>query len=576
MRVTKSRIRSSLPTDDGAEDFDGTLVRWRAEGRDLIPNHFQVFRRLVAQTDDLVRNGEYAAAAVHGELAALYAISRHCGLFVSGDLERLLLEIGRNAIPGLGAPPARRPPRESPGHVLHVSTRVMPVGGHSRMLWRWIQQDSGRVHSVALTRQTKEVPPILKDAVATTGGRIFRVNRAVGGVISWARQLREVAATADLVVLHAFNDDVIPLIALANSEERPPVLFLDHADHIFWLGAAVSDVVVSLRDSGMRIAQQRRGIAAERSVLLPTILAPARRSLSRGQAKRRLGLPEDAVLVLSVARALKYGMIGNRSYADAHAPILERHGNAWLIVVGPADSAGWADATRRTQGRLISIGERDNTADYYQAADIYVDSFPFVSTTSLLEAGSLGTALVSFFPYSDASAILGADAPGLAGTLLTARSSRQYDAILSRLIEDERYRREVGEAASRRIAELHVGSAWQRRLTDIYRLAAALPRLPDRPAAADEMFIGEPDLYIPPIHGTADPADSTATDVDRMVESLIRMMPVRRRLLQWLRLAARAEGFCQAGRVAGLKYLAPEWLVGRIRSDPWVGVRSPR
>jgi hypothetical protein len=571
MPFDRAAARSSPLADDDTEGLDGTLLRCQAEGRDLIPRHFQVFRRLVAEMEALVRNGEYASAAVHGELSALYAISRHCGLFASADLERLLLAIGRNTVPAPSGLTYRRA-QGSPRHVLHVSTRVMPVGGHSRMLWRWIQQDSGRIHSVALTRQTKHVPQILKDAVAGTGGRVFRVNRAIGGMIAWARKLRKVAVAVDLVVLHTFNDDVIPIIALANREGLPPVLFCDHADHIFWLGAGVSDIVLSLRGSGMRIARERRGIAAERSILLPTILAPARRSLSRSEAKARLGLPDDSVLLLSVARALKYGNIGALSYADAHAPILERYENAYLIVVGPADRSGWAAAAERTGGRIISVGEREDTAEYYQAADIYVDSFPFVSTTSLLEAGSLGTALVSFFPYSEASAILGADAPGLDGTLLVARDSRRYEAILSRLIEDERYRLDVGEATRSRIAELHVGASWQRRLTEIYDLAAKLGGSPTRPTIADEMSVGEPDVYIPRIHGAADPSDGTDGDIDRMIESLIRVMPLPERLLQWGRLARRPDGFCHVGRVAGLKYLAPEWLVGRVRSEPWAGV----
>ena len=86
------------------------------------------------------------------------------------------------------------------------------------------------------------------------------------------------------------------------------------------------------------------------------------------------------------------------------------------------------------------------------------------------------------------------------------------------------------------------------------------------------MSVGEPDVYIPRIHGAADPSDGTDGDIDRMIESLIRVMPLPERLLQWGRLARRPDGFCHVGRVAGLKYLAPEWLVGRVRSEPWAGV----
>jgi hypothetical protein len=440
------------------------------------------------------------------------------------------------------------------------------------MLWRWVQQDEARVHSLALTRQTSRIPAPLTQAIANSGGQIYRVNRAVGGILAWAKQLRAIAATADLVVLHSFNDDVIPLIALAHKDDSPPVIFLDHADHIFWLGATVSDVVVSLRESGKRLAQQRRGISAERSLLLPTILTPAERLLSREDAKRKLGLPEDSVLLLSIARSLKYGAVGNGSYADAHVPILEQYRNAWLVVVGPQGRPDWSAAIRRTGGRIIPVSEREDTAAFYEAADIYVDSFPFVSTTSLLEAGSYGVPLVTIFPYSDVSGILGADLPGLDGNLVRARTLDEYRNVLSRLIEDRQYRCAIGRRTRQRILDIHTGIEWQRRVEHIYREAYRFSASHNQPTATEEMFIGEPDIYIPRIHGAADESEGREHDLNRMIESLIRIMPVEERVRQWIRLAVAENGFHNADRFSSLKYLLPEWLVGRIKSEPWRGV----
>jgi glycosyltransferase involved in cell wall biosynthesis len=557
------------------DDLASTLGHWRDEGRRLIPEHWREFHRLVVAASDFAQRKQYAAAAVYGKLAALYAISRHCGLFVSPALEHVLIAIGQQAI-GRSLHSANRSPRYPPRHVLHVSTSVMPVGGHSRMLWRWIEQDKGRIHSLALTRQTRAVPPMLRSALAGSGGHLYRVNRAVGGVIEWAKQLRQIAARADIVVLHSFADDVIPLIALACKDQCPPVIFLNHADHIFWLGAGISDVVVSLRESGMRLARQRRGISPERNLLLPTVLMPMERSLSREEAKRRIGLPEDSVLLLSIARALKYGAVGNGSYADAHVPILERYRNAWLIVVGPQNRPDWAAAIHRTGGRIIQAGERNDTATFYEAADIYVDSFPFVSTTSLIEAGSYGVPLVSICPYSEASGILSADLPGLDGNLVRVRTLDEYGKALSKLIEDEQYRYELGERTRKRIVNVHSGVGWQGRLENVYRHACQLAASHDQTIAAEEMFIGEPDVYIPRIQGAADHLESRERDLDGMLESLIRIMPFDERMRQWIRLASAADGFPYTDRVASLKYLIPEWLIGRMKSDPWSGVGAAR
>ena len=557
------------------EGLAATLSQWREDGRRLIPANWSEFRGLVDLVSDLTRRKRYAAAAVFGELAALYATSRHCGIFVSPSLEGILIGIGQAAI-GRSRHHAGARRQYPPKHVLHVSTRVLPVGGHSRMIWRWVQQDGTRVHSLALTRQTGKVPALLTQAIANSGGRIYRVNRAIGGILVWAKQLREIAAKADVVVLHSFNDDVIPLLALAYKEDSPPVIFLDHADHIFWLGAGISDVVVSLRRSGMCLAQERRGISAERSLLLPTILAPAERSLSREQAKRRLGLPEDSILLLSIARSLKYGSVGNVSYADAHLPILEQCKNARMIVVGPRCRSDWVTAIHRTGGRFLCVSEREDTAPFYEAADIYVDSFPFVSTTSLLEAGRYGVPLVSIFPYSEASGTLGADLPGLDGNLIRVRDLDGYRNVLSQLIEDQQYRHALGERTRRKILDIHTGIEWQRHVEHVYREACRLAATHSQAATEEEMFIGDPDVLIPRIHGAADDSEGRQRDLDRMIESLIRIMPIEERMRQWIRLARADSGFQNADRIGSLKYLVPEWLVARIKSGPWRGVCAAR
>src|SRR5690606_12343399 len=95
------------------------------------------------------------------------------------------------------------------------------------------------------------------------------------------------------------------------------------------------------------------------------------------------------------------------------------------------------------QNRIIALGERIDTAAYYQAADIYVDSFPFGSTTSLLEAGSCGVPLVGLFPFSERSAILGPGTPALARCLIRVRALHDYHGVLSRLILDGDLRREL-------------------------------------------------------------------------------------------------------------------------------------
>lgn len=537
-----------------------TLSLWREEGIQQIPQNFEVFRSLVAQARDFEQLGKYDAAAVYGEMAATYANFRHCGIYTSPELEQVLIDIGRKVI-SQDSDISKSIEIPKIKNILHVATSVEPVGGLSKMLGRWIRKDIQRSHSLVLTRQlqTVEEPKFLTDAVINSGGKICKLDETIGSLTSRAQRLSRIAAIADIVVLHIYNHDVIPIIAFANKEQSPPIIFLNHADHTFWLGASISDVIANLRESGMRLSQKRRGIETKQNLLLPTIVEPNHRILSRQEAKKLLGLPDNSVVLLSMARALKYKTMDGISYADAHIPLLEKYQQAVLVVVGSGNRQDWSPAIQQTQGRIVLHPQREDTDIFYQAADIYVDSFPFVSITSLLEAGSYGIPLVSRYPYSsDACEILGADMPGLTDNLIRVRDIEEYTAILSHLVEDEEFRLNLGEATRKKIVDTHTANQWQHLLENVYHLAATLPRVKKSSVPIDKMFIGEPDVYIPSVYGMS-------FDVDTLMKFHLTLLPIKERWSQLFRLAKKPSFYNEGDSFSPFKYLFPEWLLYRIR-----------
>lgn len=537
-------LQHDLPSEDRGEEAQPLGQRYRQ------------FRELLNAAGDFALRGDRQCAAVYAEMAALSAVSLHCGMFASPELERVLLSIAPR-FPSTGVPRCRR--TGGPRRILHVATSVMSIGGLTRMLWRWIDQDSGRCHSVALTHQPRNtVPDPLAEAIAGSGGRLHLLNQRMGTIEARAKRLRAIASGADLVVLHIGNRDVVPLLAFADKADCPPVLYLDHADHLFWLGRSISDLVVCLRESGLALARNRRGISPDRLTLLPIILEPMHRALPRAEAKQKLGIDESAVMLLSVARAVKYRTMNGVSYADAHLPLLRRYPQAILVIVGPGDRPDWADAIRRAEGRLIVLPERGDTSLFYQAADIYLDSYPFVSNTSLLEAGSFGVPLISLFPYSDGSAVLGADMPGLTGNLVRARSMSAYIEDLSRLIEDADYRLALGTATQCKIEATHRGDDWQQELEGVYERAYALPPVcPPPEGVRDRMCTAELDLLMADVHGVD-------CDPDLLLRSQLRYLPPDRRVREWLSLSCRG-GFADQGVLRALRYLVPEWIIARHR-----------
>ncbi|MBZ8134450.1 hypothetical protein [Afifella sp. IM 167] len=477
---------------------------WYDRGEPILAHNLREFEALLRRSRAEFDAGHAAAAAVFAEAAALSAVSGACGLFGSAALDDILRAIGVRWVGAVGKP---IPP--SPGQrrrVLHVVTTAQEIGGMTRMIWRWVENDRSSVHSVVLTDQYGPVPPRLPATIASQGGSFTQLSGSSWQLIAKARQLRDAARSADLVVLHVGNRDVIPVLAFAESRDRPALAYLNHADHLFWLGASTWDAVISLRRSAYELCQARRGIARERNLLLPIPIAPLEHQTDRGTAKAKIGLEPGRLVLLSVARSLKYATIGEVSFADAHVPFLKAFPEATLVVLGAGDRPDWSDAMQATGGRILALPETAHTADYYDAADIYVDSFPFVSTTSMIEGALRGVPAVTRNPFSRQCAIFGCDVPGLDEHMVRCADLESYTEALSRLARDAALRNTLGETTRRSLLKMHSGPGWSERLTTIYETIFSLPAEARSQAPSHPLF-AELDRFMPFIHGDDGDAD---------------------------------------------------------------------
>jgi hypothetical protein len=517
-----------------------------------LAQNFRQFEVLKASARSSFAAGRLGAAAVYAETAASYTYFHHSGVWASPELERLLVEIGREALdPGTSI---RLPtPENGPRRVLHVLTRIAAIGGHSRMVWRWIEEDESRSHSVVLTRQgATPIPAQLHEATSRRGGQVYSLNRNRGTLLSWSRRLRQMAAGFDLVVMHLFAEDVIPMIAFAERASLPPILFVDQADHAFSLGAGLADVYVGLREAGIELAVSRRGVAPDRAAILPITLPAVERTLTREEARARLGWTADRVIVLSIARAPKYRSFEGQHYADQFRGLLARHRELMLVVVGPQPDQSWGRIAGDTDGRVVVFAERPDTKTFYEAADIYVDSFPIISNTSLLEAGSYSLPLVSRCRLPGPHSIYCADAPGFAEHIFRSSELDECVAAIERLVADPQHRHEIGNRTRRAIAASHSGAGWLSALERIYAQAAEIPRLD--PFAADPVDVprsDDADLIWFESHGSE-------VTLDDVRSYYMKGLPLDLRLRCWL-------GITKRQRRVRPQLMAPEWVTASVR-----------
>ncbi len=510
-----------------------------------IAANFAAFERYLVRAQEFLTHGQLDAAAVHCAVASHIPVQNHAGIFWSPRAEKILAEIG-SRLP-FGLPPARA---NDCRRILQVGTQMAAVGGLTKMLGQWVAADTAREHSLVLTQQRGPVPQSVIDGF---GGRVTYLNRSPGGFVAWAGRLREIARDFDLIILHTYCEDVIPLIAFSNPARHQPVLILNHADHLFWYGPSISHLTISLRDAALELGIARRGLAPERSILMPTLSEAVTRSRSREDAKRELGIDPTTMLLVSVARKLKYKTVNGVTFADLHAPILEKHPEAALLVVGADDPADWAPVVARFGERIRTTPEIPNPKIYFEAADIYVDSYPFVSSTSLMEAAGYGAPSVTIFTYPDATRIFGINHVALVGNTLQATSFEQYREMLSDLIANPDKRDALGAQAREAVAREHNMPGWQRWLEAVYARALELPALDNRVMLqqVEAPSFGEPDWRHEDIFGGNWP-------IEQFLKSYMGVLPLRQRIAHWRELKAAGAFDSRSSEINHT--LLPEWL----------------
>ncbi|MET1086453.1 MAG: glycosyltransferase [Arthrobacter sp.] len=443
-----------------------------------IRENLETFNALVRRAESLLRDGALEEAAVQSQIAARYAWLDHTGFFASNELEAVLTRLRKSV-------PRKRPqgskPRGGRLNIVHVATQLYGAGGHTQTISCWIRQDSSSRHRLILTRQGSAPLPEKISGCLPESGAVRFLDRVPGGLLRRAEALSRAVESADAVIVHAHPDDVVPAIALG-AESSPPAVFVNHADHVFWVGTSAANVVLNLRRSGEQLSIARRGVDPSRCVLAnrPLELAPGEpiSVLRRTELRSRWGVAEDDFLVVSAAAASKYDPVGTESLIDLFGSFLRHHAHARLLVAGPSCDGQWAEADTATKGRIRAVGRLPDIAALLSAADVYVDSFPFASLTSLLEAGAHGLPLVTYRGHPADCDVLGADSPGIDKILFTPSSPHEFLATLTSLAGSASLRAGHGAATRSAVLAGHSLAVWSLTARDVYAQAHRLAAKP--------------------------------------------------------------------------------------------------
>jgi len=420
------------------------------------------------------------ANSVRRLLHAAWAVARfswlnHPGRFADGAVENPLFEIGqkiqedprlRDWASALEIPAAS-------GN-LHVATHLKDMGGHSRVIGKWVNGDDSATHTIVLTEQQRELPAFLKETFRRRGARVVLLPASASTVVK-AGMLRAMARLHTRVILHHNPSDVIPVIAFA-AKGGPPVAMFNHAHFSFSLGATVSDVVINTMNYFSDVTRKYRfPPAALVLALSPGMSGIPDKDIDKGRAKMALGLSANTPVVMAIGQERYFAPSLGYDFFRTLGTLLERQGQLHAFIIGVGEESRLIPERFRGHPRAHFRGPTPDPNVFYEASDVCLESFPTPSIGGLAEAVAFGEA----FPipvYGSSENILRVpQRPILEYEYRAATEDTYVDYVSGVIRQRERFR----EKANRlRLGLAELDSRWPDRLRTLQRQVDSLQHSP--------------------------------------------------------------------------------------------------
>ena len=403
--------------------------------------------------------GDDQALIEHATLGASSAWDSHPGQFVSAILENRLQDLGlRHRVNASPKRPKR--PKKQRKRVLHVLTQAYLTGGHTRVTWRWMQLDREKEHTVLLTDQS--VVPI-PEPLSTWADKLIVLNYE--SKFDRFKAIASVLADYDLVILNVHPNDAATVAACSAVPGRPRTLLFNHADHVFWLGVSAADEIINFRPSSIALTEQRRSAEPGVSLMLPLPLDEPDLQSGDGQALRSdLGISMKAPVSLLMAEAYKLIDDTGCHVGRLLRRLLLEQPDLHHIGIGQnSQQMYWSDLAQEFPTRVHLLGRTPDYLPALSAANIFLDSWPFSSITSALEAVSWGVPVLGFAPGPPNP--LRFDDLGVEPYWAT--NDDDWIATAKNWISDPELATAIGEAMRSACLTVHSPAAWMKQLGDL-------------------------------------------------------------------------------------------------------------
>ena len=357
-----------------------------------------------------------------------------------------------------------------PNSVLHVMTQAYQSGGHSRVVARWINSaNKDQKHSVVILQQDKVViPNDIKNAVEAHNGELYLPQ--IENLKERAIYLRNISYQYQYIVLHIHQNDPTAILAYGTDNFKTPIILFNHADHSYWCGSSIVDIVADLRNNDF--CKKYRNINKKFLLRIPFELRDNLIHRTKEESRRRLGIPLDYKVVLTTGSARKYMPIGDVDFCSVVNEIISKFDKIICYGIGPTTSIGsWGERIRYPNFvALGSIKYGETYFDYVNSCDLYLNSIPIEGGTAIIDAIQFKKPVVSY-------AVLKTSLGNIISGVEVICSKHKLIHLSQKILKSNAFAKKYAENQYENVMKYHGIDNWSKNLMNLYLTADSLSHI---------------------------------------------------------------------------------------------------
>ena len=347
---------------------------------------------------------------------------------------------------------------------LHVLTTGYKTGGHTRVVERWIKNaPEEQIHSVIILSPEKNTElKILRKNVEEKNGEYIEFS--TNNLEDKALRLREIGLKYEYIVLHIHMHDPTALIAFGTEKFTRPVLFYNHASHLFSVGISIADAFLDLYENDV-ITTKKRHIKNPFFLGVPTENAKILKNYkNKSEIRKNLNLPVNKKIIVLSGTPYKFNSPDDDSMFEILMQLAKK--DIFMYIIGPDKKDKiWEKLYKKSKNHINPIGCIDydkGYLDYISSADLVLDSYPLQGGAAMIDAVSLGIPVLSLkgiLPQFDY----------LIKTSAYCKSKEELLAKAEKILNNIEYSNAVVKELQNSLLEYQSKDAWLKRIDNILK-----------------------------------------------------------------------------------------------------------